>query len=46
MVDHMIGEHDVRHPLCENVDFQEFFQKRFLLVALLQGCQTYGTLCL
>lgn len=26
MVDHMIGEHDVRHPLCENVDFQEFFK--------------------
>lgn len=25
MVDHMIGEHDVRHPLCENVDFQELF---------------------
>jgi len=22
MVDHMIGEHDIRHPLCENVDFQ------------------------
>ena len=29
MVDHMIGEHDVRHPLCENVDFQEFFQNHF-----------------
>ena len=29
MVDHMIGEHDVRHPLCENVDFQEFFQNVF-----------------
>ena len=26
MVDHMIGEHDIRHPLCENVDFQEFFK--------------------
>ena len=26
MVDHMIGEHDVRHPLCENVDFQEIFK--------------------
>ena len=22
MVDHMIVDHDVDHPLCENVDFQ------------------------
>merc|ERR1712235_62649 len=41
MVDHMIGEHDVRHPLCENVDFQHLatgeFIKRMLSDAPIQN---------